>query len=357
MANRFWVGGSGTWDASSTTHWSASSGGASGASVPTSADNVFVDANSGSSPVITIGATANCLDLDFTGSITATLAGSSPISIFGSMTFVSGLTASHNTLKTFAATSTGKTITTAGVVINGNVNFSGLGGGWTLQDNLTIVNADLIITQGSLDTNGKTVSTNAMRSTGTLTKSATLGASIINLKTDWNFSENVGTSLSAGTSTINLTTNNNRAFSGGGFTYSTVNFTTDNALVSGNNTIATLSITAGKILRLIAGSTQTITNLIANGTPTSGITIKSGTAASVATISKASGSCNVRHCTIQDITATGGATFNDIAGTNVSGNTGINFVSQLLIGQIKISGSVESLYWTDANGVLQKISG
>ena len=48
MANRFWVGGTGTWDASSTANWSATSGGAAGASAPTSADAVFFDANSGS---------------------------------------------------------------------------------------------------------------------------------------------------------------------------------------------------------------------------------------------------------------------------------------------------------------------
>ena len=46
MADRYWVGGTGTWDGTSTTNWSASSGGAGGASVPTAADNVFFDANS-----------------------------------------------------------------------------------------------------------------------------------------------------------------------------------------------------------------------------------------------------------------------------------------------------------------------
>lgn len=43
MADRYWVGGSGTWDDTSTTVWSTSSGGSSGASVPTSTDNVFFD--------------------------------------------------------------------------------------------------------------------------------------------------------------------------------------------------------------------------------------------------------------------------------------------------------------------------
>lgn len=47
MANRYWVGGTGTWDASSTTNWSTASGGAGGASVPGSADVAIFDANSG----------------------------------------------------------------------------------------------------------------------------------------------------------------------------------------------------------------------------------------------------------------------------------------------------------------------
>lgn len=37
MANRYWIGGTGNW--SDTSHWSASSGGAGGASKPTAADN------------------------------------------------------------------------------------------------------------------------------------------------------------------------------------------------------------------------------------------------------------------------------------------------------------------------------
>jgi hypothetical protein len=44
MAARFWVGGTGTWSASNTTNWSATSGGASGASVPGTVDNVFFNA-------------------------------------------------------------------------------------------------------------------------------------------------------------------------------------------------------------------------------------------------------------------------------------------------------------------------
>lgn len=63
MAARYWVGGSGTWDGSSTTHWSATDGGASGASAPTTADVANFTANSGLStgnPAVTIASTATC---------------------------------------------------------------------------------------------------------------------------------------------------------------------------------------------------------------------------------------------------------------------------------------------------------
>jgi hypothetical protein len=51
MADRYWVGGSGTWDNSSTTKWSTSSGGAGGASAPTFNDYVIFDSNSGTGTV------------------------------------------------------------------------------------------------------------------------------------------------------------------------------------------------------------------------------------------------------------------------------------------------------------------
>jgi len=59
MANRFWVGGTGTWDGSSTANWSATSGGASGASAPVAADAVFFDSNSGTG-TCTTAAGATC---------------------------------------------------------------------------------------------------------------------------------------------------------------------------------------------------------------------------------------------------------------------------------------------------------
>jgi hypothetical protein len=56
MASRFWVGGDGTWDAADTTHWAATTGGAGGQSVPTSADTATFDASSGAGSGIGGGA-------------------------------------------------------------------------------------------------------------------------------------------------------------------------------------------------------------------------------------------------------------------------------------------------------------
>jgi len=64
MADRYWVGGSGTWDNASTANWSATSGGASGASAPTSADNVIINASSGSTFTITLGANITIFSAD-----------------------------------------------------------------------------------------------------------------------------------------------------------------------------------------------------------------------------------------------------------------------------------------------------
>jgi hypothetical protein len=71
-ANRFWVGGTGTWDNLSLLHWSATSGGTGGSTVPGSGDAVIFDALSGGGTVtpnynisvasVTMGAFTGTLD-------------------------------------------------------------------------------------------------------------------------------------------------------------------------------------------------------------------------------------------------------------------------------------------------------
>jgi hypothetical protein len=66
MADRYWVGGTGDWSAANTANWSATSGGSSGASVPTSTDNVYINGSSGAGTITPVGG-VSCADLDCTG--------------------------------------------------------------------------------------------------------------------------------------------------------------------------------------------------------------------------------------------------------------------------------------------------
>ncbi len=58
-ASRFWVGGTGTWDSSTTTNWAATTGGAGGQSVPVAGDAVTLDGSSGGGTVTVNHATLN----------------------------------------------------------------------------------------------------------------------------------------------------------------------------------------------------------------------------------------------------------------------------------------------------------
>lgn len=61
MANYFWVGGSGTWDLATATHWASASGGTGGFGVPSSfPDNVTIDGNSGGG-TITVASTTGLI--------------------------------------------------------------------------------------------------------------------------------------------------------------------------------------------------------------------------------------------------------------------------------------------------------
>jgi hypothetical protein len=163
MANRYWVGGTGTWNGTNTLNWSASSGGIVGASVPTSADNVFFDANSNigttAFTVTMATATAVCLDFDATAvDGVMTLAGTAALDVYGSFLLpATNFTRSWTGLTTFRATSTGKTISFNGKQLAGSATFDGVGGGWTLASAF-YTSANFTLTNGSLNLGGFTAS-------------------------------------------------------------------------------------------------------------------------------------------------------------------------------------------------------
>jgi hypothetical protein len=336
MADRYWVLGTGTWDSTTTTNWSASSGGAGGASVPTAADNVFFDANSNVLATAFTVTMANSPRVcnDFTASGldgTMTLAGTSiGLTVSGSLFFpVPLFIRSYSGVTTFDATTTGKTITSGSKTIT-TVFFNGIGGGWTLQDAL-IVGNQCTLTNGTLDLNGKTLTCPTRFTTDTGTKNLTfnggtvtcLGASTtsFNNTAPTNFTTTAGT----GTGTISMTGATAKTFVGGGSTFNcTLNQGGAGALtITGSNTFSNItntrkSVSAASIL-FTAGTTNTFTNWNASGESTRLLTIGSDIAASH-TLSKASGTVSGDFLSISRSTATGGATWNAGANSTDGGN-------------------------------------
>ena len=174
MANRYWVGGTGTWNTSSTTNWSSSSGGASGASVPTAADSVFFD--QATTYTVTLTGALTCLSLTVSaGTVTFTSTGT--IAVSGSMSLVSATVWNATGTITFNSTSAGNTITTNAVSISASITFDGVGGTFQLQDALTSgATRTCTLTNGTLDLNGYTASFGAFSSSNSNVRTLAFGS-------------------------------------------------------------------------------------------------------------------------------------------------------------------------------------
>lgn len=175
MADRYWVGGTANWDGTAGTKWSTTSGGSGGASVPTSSDNVFFDANSGSG-TITVSGTRACLSLDATG-FTGTLAGTSTpiLQINNSMTLGSGMTVAGTlTNVNFVGNTAPRTLTSAGKsLINVTVAIN-TANTLTLQDNLTVT-TNFTLTTGTLALSSYSLTAATFTNTSTSTRQIDFG--------------------------------------------------------------------------------------------------------------------------------------------------------------------------------------
>jgi len=340
MANRYWVGGTDTWDATAGTKWALTSGGAGGEAVPTSSDDVFFDANSGA-VTVTIGSTVNCLGLTCTG-FTGTFSGttSTIINCFGNFVLGSGMTWNGPTID-FRATGT---LTSNGVSILGTINCRG--GTRTLQDELVVTGTPRSINcgAGSLDSNNYNITTPSFRATGTGKRSLTLGSSTMYLteastllfytnSTAGNFSLNAGTSTIICNNTTNTALGFNIAFA---LTFNKVSFqrgaSTGNITIDGSCTFAELEDlgTANHSFRFVAGFTTTFSSAAGfkiAGSASHTVTLTS-TTASQHTLSCASGTITASYLNIANSKATGGAMWRaDSTCVNGGGNAGWSFAS------------------------------
>lgn len=255
MADRYWVGGTGTWDGANTANWSTTSGGSGGASVPTASDDVIFDAGSdaGGSFTCTMVGSRVCKSfsassLDF--GMTLAGAGNSTLTVSGSLSFpATNFTRTYTTTTTFNATTTGNTITTNGVAFGATVVFGGFGGAWTLGSAFSCGTGlfnTLTLLAGTLDTGGYNITCGNFLSPNSSTRTLNLNSSTVNVGGNWNANTTIGLTLNAGTSTINLTgsVSISSIFNGGGLTYYNVAFTTfatGTQSVTGANTFNNLT--------------------------------------------------------------------------------------------------------------------
>jgi len=244
---RYWVGGTAAWDGTAGTKWATTSGGAGGASIPNSTEDVYFDATSSGTCTISTGNTG-AKSINCTG-FTGTLAGTAAITVSGSITLVAGMGFTYTNIFTINATGT---LTTAGKSLQG-LTIAAPGGMVTLGDALTIAANDLQITSGTFTTANYNVTSPNLRSSNSNTRTINLGSSTITLTSTpaVNFSVNTNLTFNAGTSSISCTATS-PIFSGAtpftpGVTFYNVAFTATNStsiVIEGINTFNNLFVTA-----------------------------------------------------------------------------------------------------------------
>jgi hypothetical protein len=343
-STRYWVGGTGNWN--DTNKWSTTSGGAGGADLPRSHDDVVFDSLSNATAytatvnVITGGNRCKALTIAGPASGNVTLAG------FGVVLFIhdditlpaTGLTRTYPGTITLSGTGAGKTITTNGLALANVITVNGVGAEWALADALNTGSGSIIITNGSFDTANYNLTNNAQFvSNGLNSRTINFGSSTVSIGGDITFgtseSERASLSFAAGTSQVNnpgtTLSFNNQTLYNVSFTGSSIT----NATINGANTFNNLSVagrTAAGIAQIVFSADQTI-----NGT----LTLSAGTHAARRTFVRSDiiGTTRTLTCAVvdtltdidfRDITIAGAAA--PVSGTRLGdckGNSGITFVA------------------------------
>lgn len=327
MASRYWVGGAGTWN-TTTTHWSSTSGGASGSVAPTAADDVHFDANSGGGTVTLSGALL-ALSIDCTG-FTGLFASSGTIAISGNVTVGSGMGTSTNTgtwtinaACTF--TSNGKSLSNTVTLNTGGSPSTTM----TLADAFTS-SASLNVTSGTLDAATNNVNVTIAGFT------ATNANAVVNMGSGlWTYTGNgtafgisASSTINPGTSTLKFTASGVGSITGVGGPGTLNNVWVSGAITfnvqGGSCTFNDLKIDggAGRTVKITAGNTLTVSSL----TLSSAITFGSSAPGSSWNLST-SATLNISSTAISDCARIGTGSLTVTSGLDGGDNTGITFTS------------------------------
>lgn len=292
--------------------------GTSGTGTVSNAPNLTVNAGASA---LTITSNSWWKNLNFTGStstVTAT-----------SQNFAGNITLGGGTYTSLAGDFFASgTITCAGKTL-GAVITNGSGITVDLADAYS--GSSFNLTQGTFTTNNFNVTlTLSFLSTNSNTRALNMGSSTFTVEgVLFTVATSTGMTLSSGTSTITMTRASTKTFSGGGLTYYNLNQGGAGILtLSDSNTFNNITnSTQPATVKFTAGTTQTVSNFGLSGTAGNLITIESNTPGSQFTLSKASGQVAVQYLSIQDSNATGGSGWAAYNSTNVSNNTGWNFIN------------------------------
>lgn len=323
--------------------------------IPLPQDNVVMDVafNSGitvTSDMQRLGKDIDWTGMTFTGTKPTWNNGSATVGginiIFGSLTLQNStnmsLTSSGNTLS-FGGRGGAYTLTSAGQTLPiQTVSIAVAGGTLTLQDALIVDRGSTLggisFSDGTFNTNGMSVTINFLTSTGSRTRTLTLGGTTWvgfasdSLNGPWNI-VSTGMTLNSNSSTIIIANSGTGAktFAGSGFTYNNLTITGQNVVISGSNTFnGTLALsTAGRLYSLptsfTQSTTQTVANFTVNSTSTVDLVLASSTTATNATLAKSGGStiC-LDFVRFQDLTGSPVSTWYAGANSVDSGGTNVN---------------------------------
>lgn len=350
MVSRYLVaGGTGNWD--STTNWSASTGGASGASFPVNGDDAFLDGNSAGA-ALTVNVSSACSNLDCTG-YTGTLTLAAALAVSGAtFKLVAGMTLVANAGLTLTLSGS-CALTTAGKTNLRSISITGAGATVQLQDDLTIVNTlTLNNATGALDCNNKNVTcANYVNTNGALT----MGSGTFTCTSSNGFNVAAGT-ITANTSTL-VCSSSTAVFAGNGASYNTVQLTGSGAAaISGANTFANLTRTGTAVktdsMTITANQTVTGTLTISGNSGTNRMLVASATLGTNFTLTAAT--VTITNADFRDITGAGAGSWNLSAITGGSGdcggNSGITFTTPVTRFSVGVGNWSSTAIWSATNG-------
>lgn len=334
---RYVVHPGGSVDFMSTTLWSASSGGSTGASSPLPQDTVVMNGSSfPASATITVATAYRMPGLDFTNatnSPTFNLSVGGVYSFFGDLVFISAMTLSGSVSGTmhFRRFGINTSITSAGKTLPGNVKIECNAANVNLND-AVIVGNTITLVRGTWNDNNFSVTTAEMNISGSTTRSMSKGTAtytITGTGSLWDATTTTGLTFSD-VGTIKLTNNSaaSKSFTGGSLTYNNYyNATLSTGIVTltSSSTFNDFKIDPGRTQQFSSATTTTLATLTATGTIGNVITMAGNTAANYNMVSSSGTPINTDYIAITHCQFSGAIWHAGVNSTDNGNNTGILF--------------------------------